>query len=161
MGGDTASVGISETIEVRRATAGDAAVMAEVWLRSFAAGLPSVRLAHTPDEVRGWIRDVVVPGPDTWVATVDDAVVGLLAVDGHWLNQLYVEPAWRGRGVGDALVTHAQRLSPGGLQLWTFQVNGPARRFYARHGFTEVEQTDGANNEEREPDVRLEWRPVT
>ena len=41
------------------------------------------------------------------------------------------------------------------LQLWTFQVNDRARAFYARHGFREVELTDGATNEEHEPDVRL------
>jgi hypothetical protein len=44
--------------------------------------------------------------------------------------------------------------------LWTFQVNGPARRFYERHGFVEVAQTDGSGNEEAEPDVRLEWTPL-
>ncbi|WP_217170415.1 hypothetical protein [Streptomyces sp. AC512_CC834] len=28
-----------------------------------------------------------------------------------------------------------------------------------RHGFTAVEWSDGARNEEREPDVRYVWRP--
>ncbi len=46
-----------------------------------------------------------------------------------------------------------------GLQLWTFQVNGPAQSFYERHGCRAVERTDGATNEEREPDVRYAWRP--
>jgi hypothetical protein len=43
--------------------------------------------------------------------------------------------------------------------LWTFQVNGPARRFYERHGFIAVERTDGHGNEEREPDIGYIWRP--
>ncbi|MDP9464580.1 MAG: GNAT family N-acetyltransferase, partial [Actinomycetota bacterium] len=43
---------------------------------------------------------------------------------------------------------------PEGLQLWTFESNDRARRFYERHGFTAVEFTDGAGNEERWPDVR-------
>ena len=51
----------------------------------------------------------------------------------------------------------AQRESGGALQLWTFQVNVRARAFYRHHGFREVELTDGRANEEREPDVRLEW----
>ena len=46
-----------------------------------------------------------------------------------------------------------------GLSLWTFQVNGAARRFYERHGFTEVERTDGSHNDEHEPDVRYVWQP--
>ena len=40
------------------------------------------------------------------------------------------------------------------LQLWTFQVNDRARRFYERNGFTIAEMTDGAGNQEREPDIR-------
>ena len=40
------------------------------------------------------------------------------------------------------------------VNLWTFQRNTGARRFYERNGFIAVDLTDGASNEEREPDVR-------
>ena len=60
---------------IRRAVPADAAAVADVWLRSYAAALPSVRQAHTDDEVRGWIRDVVVPHRETWVADEDGVVV--------------------------------------------------------------------------------------
>jgi hypothetical protein len=43
--------------------------------------------------------------------------------------------------------------------LWTFQTNTGARRFYERHGFVAVDETDGSANEERAPDVRYAWRP--
>ena len=43
------------------------------------------------------------------------------------------------------------------LNLWTFQANGGAIRFYLREGFREVERTDGAANEEALPDVRMRW----
>ena len=43
------------------------------------------------------------------------------------------------------------------LELWTFLRNAPARRFYEARGFALVEQTDGARNEEREPDARYLW----
>ena len=43
------------------------------------------------------------------------------------------------------------------LQLWTFQRNLSARRFYEARGFALVEQTDGARNEEKEPDARYLW----
>jgi hypothetical protein len=43
------------------------------------------------------------------------------------------------------------------LQLWTFQRNADARRFYAARGFVDVEVTDGAGNEEMEADVRMVW----
>jgi hypothetical protein len=37
-------------------------------------------------------------------------------------------------------------------------VNVGARCFYERHGFTAVEMTDGAGNDERQPDVRYAWK---
>ncbi len=44
------------------------------------------------------------------------------------------------------------------MQLWTFQRNARARRFYEARGFVPVEATDGSRNEEKEPDVRYLWR---
>ena len=54
----------------------------------------------------------------------------------------------------------AKALRPGGLELYTFQVNTGARRFYERHGFRVVDLDDGARNEEGQPDVRYRWLPV-
>jgi hypothetical protein len=49
------------------------------------------------------------------------------------------------------------RQSSDRLQLWTFQRNAPARRFYEARGFAAVEQTKGSGNEEMKPDVRYFW----
>ncbi|MFD4989452.1 GNAT family N-acetyltransferase [Streptomyces sp. NPDC058374] len=143
---------------LRRARAADAALLAEVWLRSFAAALPTVRRAHDDEAVRGWFAHLVT-GCETWGAFTQERAVGLLVLDGGEVEQLYLAPDWRGRGLGDRLVTLAKERRPDGLGLWTFQVNAPARRFYRRHGFTEAARTDGARNEEREPDVRYVWQP--
>ncbi len=151
--------GNADAVVVRRAVAADAAAVADVWLASFAAGLPTVRLAHTPEEVRGWIASHLIPERETWVATRDGEVLGVMTIHDGWLEQLYLAPDARGQGIGDRLVALAKERQPEGLQLWTFQVNDPARRFYARHGFREVELTDGATNDEREPDVRMAWHP--
>jgi hypothetical protein len=43
------------------------------------------------------------------------------------------------------------------LDLWTFQQNAAARRFYEGRGFKPVEMTDGSGNDERVPDVRYRW----
>jgi GNAT superfamily N-acetyltransferase len=102
---------------------------------------------------------VVVPFRETWVADAGGTVVGVMVVKGDELSQLYLEPDWRGRGIGDLFVGLAKERSPRGLTLWTFQVNKPAHRFYERHGFVAVEYTDGSGNEEREPDVRYVWQP--
>jgi hypothetical protein len=46
------------------------------------------------------------------------------------------------------------------LHLWTFQRNAQARRFYEARGFALVEETDGAGNEEKEPDALYLWKLV-
>lgn len=148
----------ADPVVLRPAEPDDAAAIAEVWLRSFGAALPTVRRTHSDEEVRRWIREVLLPGHEVWVADADGAVVGMLALSEGWLDQLYLDPVWRGKGIGDRFVALARRRQPSGLQLWTFQVNEPARRFYERHGFVAAEWTDGASNEEREPDVRYVWR---
>jgi GNAT superfamily N-acetyltransferase len=149
-------------ITLRRAVAADAPAVAEVFLTSFHATY-DFPLAHTDDEVRGWVRDRLVPTMETWVA-VDEAlegapVVALMVVEPGHLEQLYVAPGRHGSGIGRQLVDVAKERSPGGLSLWTFQVNARARRFYERNGFVAVELGDGSTNEERQPDVRYEWLP--
>ncbi|WP_030319119.1 GNAT family N-acetyltransferase [Streptomyces sp. NRRL B-3229] len=146
-------------VVIRRATAADASATADVYLRSFGAALPTVVRPRSDDEVRAYIRDVVVPARETWVADAEGRVVGLMVLAEGLLSQLYLDPDWRGRGIGDRFVALAKERSPQGLSLWTFQVNKPAHRFYERHGFVEAERTDGSGNEEREPDVRYVWRP--
>ena len=114
------------------------------------------------------MADDVVGRTDMWIAEVDGTIVGLmvLAPDAAvkdraagWIEQLYLDPAWMGRGLGDRFVQLAKQRLPSGVQLWTFQANEPARRFYERHGFVAEELTDGAGNEERAPDVRYHWLP--
>jgi GNAT superfamily N-acetyltransferase len=143
-------------IELRRGSAGDAAAVAEVFLTSFHATY-DFPLAHTDDEVRGWIRDRLIPDHEVWVATEDGQVVAMLALAPGWVEQLYVAPDRLGAGIGSRLLELAKERQPEALQLWTFQVNERARRFYERHGFVAVETTDGRANQERQPDVRYEW----
>lgn len=145
--------------ETRPAAPEDAADIANVYLRSFGAAMPSVRRAHSDEEVRDWVRHVLVPDGGVWVAQVDGHVIGMLALADGWVEQLYVDPACQRRGVGTLLLSLAKREAPSGLQLRTFQVNRQAQRFYERHGFAVAERTDGSENEEHEPDVRYVWHP--
>lgn len=143
-----------DDVVLRRAEDSDARPAADVWLRSFAAALPTVRCAHDEAEVHDWFARVLVPRYETWVAVTGNSVVGLMVLNGQELKQLYLDPAWRGQRLGDRFMALAKEQQPDGLTLWTFQVNTSAHRFYERHGFIAVERTDGTRNDEREPDVR-------
>lgn len=145
-------------IGLRSADPADAAAVAEVYLASFHATY-AFPLAHTDDQVRAWIRDEVFPRSETWVAVEDSAIVGLLVLGDGFIDQLYLRPDRRRRGIGSRLIALAKERRPGGLELYTFQVNEAARIFYEHHGFTAVWFGDGSANEEGQPDVRYAWRP--
>ena len=144
---------------LRSARPDDAPAVAEIFLAARAEAMPFLPEIHTDDETRTWIRDVVLPGYDVIVAETDNRLVGFAALDADLLGHLYVHPELQGQGIGDALLARAKELRPDGFRLWVFQRNLGARRFYERRGFRVVEVTDGAGNEEREPDVLYEWRP--
>jgi ribosomal protein S18 acetylase RimI-like enzyme len=143
---------------VRRAGPADAPGVADVYLASFAATY-DFPLAHTDEQVRDWIRDVVIPRQETWVAVDGARIVAMLTLDDGSVEQLYVAPDRLGAGLGRRLLDLAKERSPAGLSLYTFQVNERARRFYERNGFVAVWFGDGSANEEGQPDVRYVWEP--
>jgi GNAT superfamily N-acetyltransferase len=146
-------------MEIRRAQPTEADSLATLWIRSRAASVPSIPPAvHTPEEVHRWFKEEVVPSFEVWVADAEGDVTALMVLDNEWIDQLYVDQALTGRGIGGALLAHAMCLRPTGLKLWTFQSNRRARRFYETHQFVAIASTMG-NNEEGAPDICYEWRP--
>ena len=147
---------------VRRATPADARAVADVYLRSRHESVPAIPPpVHSDDDIRRCFATVVLPEREVWVANDGTDVLALLVLEGEWVDQLYVDPPWFGRGVGSALLATAQGHRPGGLQLWAFESNHRAHRFYERYGFVLEEKTDGSGNEERAPDRRYRWGPAT
>ncbi len=147
-------------LTLRPATAEDAPAVAEVHLASRAGAVSGGSMpasVHPDHEAHAWVAGWIGTA-EVWVAE-RDAVVAYLRLTGEWLDDLYVVPEHSGEGIGTALLDLAKALRPGGFGLWVFEVNAPARAFYARHGLVEVARTDGADNEERAPDLHLAWLP--
>ncbi len=145
-------------MEIRQLHLDEMEAAARVHRRSFDERLPWLAGLHTPEEDRAFFRDHVFRGCQVWGALEGSEVVGVIAFREGFIDQLYILPEFQGRGLGSALLEVAKR-SGGPLELWTFQKNLRARRFYEARGFVAVELTDGATNEEREPDVRYAWEP--
>jgi GNAT superfamily N-acetyltransferase len=140
----------------RRLELADMDAAARVHRTAFDRALPWLAGLHTPEEDRWFFRARVFRTCEVWGAFDGAELTGLLAFRDGWIDQLYVLPEAWGRGVGSELLQVAQR-SCQSLQLWTFQRNARARRFYHARGFSPVEETDGSRNEEKEPDVRYLW----
>jgi GNAT superfamily N-acetyltransferase len=141
---------------VRRLDLADMDAAARVHRASFDRALPWLAGLHTPDEDQWFYRERVFATCMVWGAFESNEMRGVIAFHDDWIEQLYVLPEAQGRGHGSELLDVAKRASAR-LQLWTFQRNAPAHRFYEARGFALVEQTDGARNEEKEPDARYLW----
>lgn len=115
--------------------------------------MPWLPELHTEAETIWWFEHIVLPEQQVWVAEVDGEIAGFAAVQGNMLEHLYISPEMQGKGVGSVLLKKAIEIADSPLRLWTFQRNIAARAFYKHRGFTSIEFTDGADNEEREPDV--------
>lgn len=147
------------TTAIRRATPKDAPDAAEVFLASRATMnyLPHL---HTDEETRNFIRRVVGEA-ETWIADRDGEVVGFAVIHNRWLHHLYVDPSRFNTNTGGRLFERVCQEHPEGFQLWAFQQNTGARRFYERHGCALVRLTNGADNEEKLPDALYVWPAKT
>ena len=129
-------------------------------------GLIASRQSILYQEQYGWSRAIEVQEGDVttnflrnfqpdreqcWVAEVDGQMAGsvFLTDEGAGLCRLrllYVEPAFQGRGIGDALVSSciafARAVGYERITLWTHTILESARRIYARHGFQIVETSE-------------------
>ena len=143
-------------LSIRQLELADMDAAAGVHRAAFDHALPWLTGLHTPDEDRWFYRERVFTECHVHGAFEGGALAAIIAFRSDWIDQLYVLPEVQGRGVGSELLQVAKRACER-LQLWTFQRNLSARRFYEARGFALVEETDGANNEEKEPDARYLW----
>ncbi|EJC81331.1 acetyltransferase [Rhizobium leguminosarum bv. trifolii WSM2297] len=119
--------------------------------------LPWLPDLHRPHEDEQYWRMHLLPNCTILGAAVANRLVGVIAYGDAWIEQLYVLPDFQGNGIGSLLLGHAKEEMDE-IRLWTFLRNTGARAFYERHGFSAEEETDGADNEEKEPDIRYHWR---
>lgn len=115
---------------------------------------------HSDGQVRQWVEQVVLKECRVWVAVRDGEVRGYAVLEGDdLLDQLYLLPDARRRGIGTLLLDEVRRHSPGGLSLHVFEANTDARAFYERHGFTVTGTDDGSANMENLPQFTYGWKP--
>ena len=141
---------------LRQANRSDADAIAGILTRSFSL-LTFVPKLHTAAEDRIFIAAEILPHCAVTVAEDTDGLAAFLARQDEGIRLLYVHPDRIGQGAGSLLIAHAKASGVAALELWCFQDNRRARRFYERHGFRAIRFTDGAANEEKTPDMRYRW----
>lgn len=144
------------TFNLRRATSSDADAITSVHWASFRL-LTFLPMLHTIEENRGFITKVIFKECKVTVAEDEGGIVAFLARQGDEIRLLYTRPDRIGMGAGTQLIDAAKATGIGALELWCFQADERARRFYEARGFQAIRFTDGAENEERMSEFRYRW----
>ncbi|MGH8953428.1 MAG: GNAT family N-acetyltransferase [Microbacterium sp.] len=141
------------TAATRRATPRDAARLAEL-LHAFNTEFDT----ETPGvEVLAERLRTLLGGTSTFAVLGGDPAVGLALVTlrpNVWsegpvalLDEMYVEPAHRGGGVGGAVLRHmveiCRELGVAAIEINVDESDAAAMRFYERHGFSGVDPDSG------------------
>jgi GNAT superfamily N-acetyltransferase len=141
---------------IRPATCDDSRAISDLFVR---VRDKMTYLPRIPEQVRPLLGSRFLEQAELWVAEEGGQVVGFAGISGDELTHLYVDLPDQKRGVGSSLLEHVKGLRPKRLELWVFQENERARRFYERHDFRLVRLTDGAGNMEQVADALYEWVP--
>jgi GNAT superfamily N-acetyltransferase len=154
-----------ERVALRDAVAGDAPALARIYLAARQAALPGLVERFDTTGVAGWLAGHLMARHAVRVAEALAAPVGYI---GHGMDvrhgpmvfHLYLDPAWRRRGVGTLLLAEALAAHAGRLSLTCIARNAGARSFYETHGFRIIGRSDGADTEEAEPDLHYATAPT-
>lgn len=103
-------------------------------------------------EVEAWYANKFSSWTWTQAAFDADSMAGFIALIDHHIDQLFIDPAHQGSGVGSMLLRRAIAIVPGEITLDVFEENRSARAFYERHGFQERDRW--MNQEEGAIDLR-------
>jgi ribosomal protein S18 acetylase RimI-like enzyme len=143
-------------ITIERASSEDVKELVLLHKKVFSDTYPEFPKLHTHEEDLNHFTEVI-QGEQVHVAKLAERIVGYIAFGKGEISKLYIDPEFQGQGLGEKLVDIAKSQNEH-LVLWTFQENKKARGFYERLGFVATKETDGSENEEKQPDVMYEWR---
>ncbi|OHD07864.1 acetyltransferase [Sphingopyxis sp. RIFCSPHIGHO2_12_FULL_65_19] len=146
-------------IRIRPSTPADGERAVEIWRDAVDAThdfLSAEDRAAIEAEVRGFL-----PAASLWLAVdADDRPIGFMLLDGSSMEALFIDPAYRGAGVGRALVMHALDRHPM-LTTDVNEQNDQAVGFYERMGFIRTGRSDLDGQGRPYPLIHLRFAPAT
>jgi ribosomal protein S18 acetylase RimI-like enzyme len=123
-------------VELRPYRKDDAEAVVRLWWESWHSIRPGLRHPHSFEDFRVRWASQVVRQHEIVIAADDGVVVGFAAaaVADRELDQIFVDPDRKRRGIGRRLFAWAQRAMPHGFVLHTLVDNVASRAFYEQHG---------------------------
>ena len=141
---------------LRHATDQDADAIAELFFASYRL-LTFLPMLHPIERYRRFVASVLLKECVVTVIEDDTGIISFLALQSEEVRQFYTRLDRIGRGAGTQLIEAVKSSGVAALELWCFQANARARRFYKARGLRAIGFPDGADNEEWVPDVRYRW----
>lgn len=146
-------------LRIRNVAPDEHDALTALWIEAWTLTLPQIRFNERGPFIRERFRDYASPPRRARVAC-DEAgrPLGFFLIDTslNELEQIVVAPQFWGKGIAEAMLEDARRLSPDRIILTVNRDNPRAVAFYRRQGFAET----GASISPRSglPLLHMEWR---
>lgn len=149
------------TADLRRATPDDEKTVAALWRRAWSSANGSWASQIDPLEI--WqerVHNEFIAPKDVLLNLADGGEVSAFMVIDPlrgYVDQLFVEPAHQGHGIGGTLLDTACERMPHGWSLHVGRENVGAQRFYAQYGLSRgAISVDPRSGRER---IAYRWNP--
>jgi putative acetyltransferase len=133
--------------------------LAALWIRAWMLTLPQIRFDEREPFIRERFRDYALP-PRSARMACDEAghPLGFFLIDTsvNELEQIVVAPEFWGKGIAEAMLDDARKLSPDRLVLTVNRDNPRAVAFYQRQGF--IQTGESISPRSGLPLLHMEWR---
>lgn len=121
---------------IRKHTPKDLNAILDIWYKSSTLAHPFLDDAFV-EQVKTAMRDMYVPGSETWVYELDNTILGFISMMDNEIGGLFVLPSQHSKGIGTKLVNFIKPFH-NSLEVEVFDNNTIGRAFYKKYGFTQI-----------------------